>query len=168
MRARMLGVVVLAAAALPVSSAAAKCPSTSSRQVVSEAPPPSGLAGRLGVLRRAQTPEDRATIEAFKHQDLRILYAKSLRLLRQDPDGRTWYLYAGKTRPHRYARSCLRRMPKSLRHTLLLDERRSLVLSRKVRFGFFEFGGEAGGGTFGADLRALTSNLATLSVGQRD
>jgi hypothetical protein len=168
MRARMLGVVVLVAAALPASTAAAKCPSSPSRQTVSEAPPPSALADRLGVLRRAQTPEDRATIEPLKHLDLRILYAQSLRLLRQDPDGRSWYLYAGKTQPRHYARACLRRMPASLRRTLLRDERRSRVLARTVRFGFFEFGGEAGGGTFGADLRALTHNLATLSVGRRD
>jgi hypothetical protein len=168
MRARMLGVVVLAAVALPVSTAAAKCPNTRSEQAVSEAAPPAALAARLGVLRRAQTPADRTTIEAFKHQGLRILYARSLRLLRQDPDGRSWYLYAGKTSAHRYARACLRRMPASLRRTLLRDERRSKVESRKVQFGVFEFAGSSSGGFFGGTLGSLSRNLATLSVWHAD
>jgi hypothetical protein len=168
MRARMLGAVVLAAAGLPVPTAAAKCPNTRSDHAVSEAPPPAALAARLGVLRRAQTPDDRATIAAFEHQGLRILYGQSLRLLRQDPDGRSWYLYAGKTSAHRYTRACLRRMPASLRRTLLRDERRSKVEARKVQFGVFEFAGGSSGGFFGGTLGSLSRNLATLSVWHAD
>src|SRR5882724_9481461 len=125
MHARMFGVAVLVVAAVPASTAAAKCPSTGVRSapVVSESAPPADLAARLGVLRRDQTADDRATVEAFKHQGLRILYGKSLRLLRSDPDGRTWYLYAGKTSALHFERSCLRRMPAHLRHTLLVSER---------------------------------------------
>jgi hypothetical protein len=166
MRARVLGVVVLVVAAMPCATAAAKCPSSGARSapVVSESPPPADLAARLGVLRRDQTAEDRATIEAFKHQGLRILYGTSLRLLRSEPDGRTWYLYAGKTAALHFERSCLRRMPASLRRTLLLNERRSIVQARKVQFGVFEFAGSGSGGFFGGNLRSLTHNLTTLSV----
>jgi hypothetical protein len=168
MRASLLGAVVLAAVVLPVSTAAAKCGGTRSPEVVSEAQPQSGLAARVGVLRRPQTAEDRATIDAFRHQGLRILYARSLRLLRSDPDGRSWYLYAGKSAAIHYDRRCLRRMPAHLRHTMLLQERRAGVKARKLLFGVFEFAGGSSGGFFGGDLRALTHNLATLSVWHAD
>jgi hypothetical protein len=164
----MLGGVVVLALALPVSTAAAKCGGTRSHEVVSEASPQSALAARLGVLRRAQTPDDRATIEAFRHQGLRILYAKSLRLLRSDPDGRSWYLYAGKTAAIHYDRACLKRMPDHLRRMMLLQERRAGVEARKLQFGTFEFAGGSSGGYFGGNLRALTHNLTTLTVWHPD
>src|ERR1700742_3583619 len=160
MRGRMLGGAFVRALAIPVSTAAAKCPAhTDTPPVVSEAPLPADLAARLGVLRRAQTPEDRATIEAFKHQYLRILYARSLRLLRSDPDGRSWYLYAGKTPALHFSRACLRKMPASLRRSMLRSERESIKRSRKVGYGVFEFAGGSSGGFFGGDLRTLTHNL---------
>lgn len=168
MRARVLVVPLLVVAAWPASPAAAKCRPNDVRPApfVSAAPPPADLAAKLGVLRRPQTDADRATIEAFKHSPtLRILYASSLRLLRQDPDGRTWYLYVGKTRAYRYPRSCVRRMPPSLRRGMRRTQERSIRDARKFRFGVFEFAGSASGGWFGGDLRALANNATTLTVG---
>src|SRR4051812_48484440 len=101
MRARVSALVLLAVGGWPVSSAVAKCSPTDTRSTpfVSKAPPAGGLAAQLAVLRRPQTDADRATIEAFKHDSsLRILYAQSLRLLRTDEAGRSWYFYAAKTR----------------------------------------------------------------------
>jgi hypothetical protein len=140
---------------------------------VSEAPPPADLAAKLAVLRRPQTPADRATIDAFRNYGtMRILYAQSLRLLRADPDGTSWYLFAGKSRAVRYGEDCLRQMPPGLRRSMRAAERRSLRESRRVRFGVFQFDGSESGGFFGGNLRTLGRGLATFSIlhagGSRD
>jgi hypothetical protein len=120
------------------------------------------------VLRRPQVPADRATIEAFKNYgSMRILYAQSLRLLRTDPDGATWYLFAGKSRVVRYGEDCLRRMPASLRRSMRAAERRSLREARQVRFGVFQFDGSESGGFFGDDLGDLARGLSTFAVAKR-